>query len=120
MVDACFPACKVANSIAVYFFERPNLSERLWELLEEPSAEDDTPTVVLIHGLAGSGKTQLARRYAKDWCQDHRYYYWFDASSLGSLKAGFKDFATDAGISSTPYMGGEFGDSNPATSFSIE
>ncbi len=67
--------------------------------MEEPT-EEDNPRVVLLHGLAGSGKTQLARRYAKQWLRDHSYCYWFDASSLEILKAGFVDFFVEAGISS--------------------
>jgi hypothetical protein len=117
MPDPCFPTSKVANRIALYYIERPDHSKRLRELMEELT-EEDTPRVVLLHGLAGSGKTQLASRYAKEWLRDHSYCYWFDASSLEILKAGFVDFFVEAGMTSTssnPDSSGNFGSANTSS-----
>ncbi|TVY82002.1 Protein SERAC1 [Lachnellula suecica] len=102
-----FPSNILPNSIAPHYVERSDLSSRLYELLHLP-AEDGFdndiagfPTVVLVHGLAGSGKTQLVRRFAAKWQREHEHCYWFDASSLGDLKGGFKEFADEANIPSS-------------------
>lgn len=51
--------------------------------------------MVLIHGLAGSGKTQLVRNLANSWPQKDCAFCWIDASSLGTLHRSFEAFATD-------------------------
>jgi hypothetical protein len=95
--DFNFPTTKMSNLVSHHYIERPALSNRLHELLIPP--EDRTiPSVVLVHGLAGSGKTQLVRRWAKEWLLNHSYSHWFDASSLETLNSSFVDFAAEAGI----------------------
>jgi hypothetical protein len=87
--------------------ERLDLSVKLSELLnlkKDNDHEDDFtnfPNVVLVHGLAGSGKTQLVRRWAATWQREHERCHWFDASSLGNLKGEFAAFANEAGLSSS-------------------
>jgi hypothetical protein len=48
--------------------------------------------------LAGSGKSQIARKFASCWLERHTFFYWFDASSLSTLDRSFRGFARDVSI----------------------
>lgn len=62
------------------------------------STEASKPKVVIIHSLAGSGKSQIARKFASCWLERHTSFYWFDASSSSTLDQGFRGYARDASI----------------------
>lgn len=59
----------------------------------------------MLHGLAGSGKAQIAIQYATKWLRTNRFCYLLDASSLANLNVSFKRFAIESGLSSTPHGG---------------
>ena len=93
-----FPTSDRATSISAYYVKRPELSQRLHDLLTKSTAESSYPHVVLIHGLAGSGTTQLVRNLAKTWPKNDWAFYWMDASSLGTLHRSFEAFARNLGL----------------------
>lgn len=90
-----FPSSHLATLISAHYVKRPELSQRLHNLLTESKAESSCPRVVVIHGLPGSGKTQLVRNLANTWPKDDCAFYWIDASSLGTLHRSFEAFARD-------------------------
>ena len=49
----------------------------------------DGPNVVVIHGLGGMGKTQLAKRYATRQRDDYSAVFWFNARDRNSLQQSF-------------------------------
>jgi tetratricopeptide (TPR) repeat protein len=72
----------------------------LWEIhrLLEPRENAGPPGVVLITGLAGLGKTQLAIEYVHRFGRDYPGgVYWVEAES-GSREALIRDIAEPAGI----------------------
>lgn len=93
--EMAFPSSHLATLISAYYVKRPELSQRLRNLLTESTAESSCPRVVVIHGLPGSGKTQLVRNLANTWPKDDCAFYWIDASSLGTLHRSFEAFARD-------------------------
>lgn len=76
--------------------------ELLINAFTELDVDEGASRIVLVHGLPGSGKTHLASHFVRSWLKQHKTAYWFDASSSGSLHAGFKEFAVDAGIIELP------------------
>ena len=54
--------------------------------------------VALLHGLAGSGKTQVARAFAEKWTKDGRHAYLLDLTSPETLAQGLKAFVRDSRV----------------------
>lgn len=91
------PACDLSRN----FIERSSVLQTISECLGQSLAESAKslgPRVVVIHGLAGSGKSQIARKFASCWLERHTSFYWFDASSSSTLDQSFRGFARDASI----------------------
>src|ERR1051326_692661 len=61
-------------------------------------------SVVVLHGLGGIGKTQLATEYAMRYKERHTATFWLNANDEDSLKLSFRDIA------------GQVLDSQPSTS----
>jgi hypothetical protein len=78
--------------------ERTAMLQQLESLLSSPSAKGNCQSLVLLHGLPGAGKSQLARQYATRWCQANQYYHFFDASTSSILEQAYSTFAVEAGL----------------------
>ena len=50
-------------------------------------------TVMVLIGMAGSGKTQLAMRFCRSQRQPYKFILWADASSLASLERSYVNIA---------------------------
>ncbi|PGH11558.1 hypothetical protein AJ79_04816 [Helicocarpus griseus UAMH5409] len=83
------------------FIGRRDDLEKLWELLH-PEA-NNSRKVVVLHGLSGIGKTQLAIRFIRDHKDDFTAIIWVNAenqeSVLQSLAAVYSSKFTDAPVS---------------------
>jgi hypothetical protein len=80
------------------FVDRPAEMAAVEQLLPEPLPAISPATsrrrkVVVVHGLGGIGKTQLAVEFARK--HHHRFsaVFWLDGSSKASLKQSFVDMA---------------------------
>ena len=96
-----FPTFDPSGDLSRNFIERPSVLQTISDCLEQSpaeSAKSSGPRVVVIHSLAGSGKSQIARRYASCWLDRHTSFYWFDASSSSTLDQSFRGFARDASM----------------------
>lgn len=96
-----FPTFDPAGDLSRNFVERPSVLQTISDCLEQSPAESaraSEPRMVIIHSLAGSGKSQIARRFASCWLERHTSFYWFDASSSSTLDQSFRGFARDASI----------------------
>ena len=53
------------------------------------------PTVVVLHGMGGCGKSQLALEYCQQSENDNSYsaIFWVDATSPAIIEQGIKDLA---------------------------
>jgi hypothetical protein len=48
---------------------------------------------VVLHGLGGIGKTQIAIRFAEQYCQDYTAVLWFNGKDEDTLRQSFVDNA---------------------------
>ena len=53
----------------------------------------DSPSIVVINGNGGVGKTQLAREYVYRYESSYDSVWWIDAQSLQSTQTGFFQMA---------------------------
>ncbi|RYP30814.1 hypothetical protein DL768_011186 [Monosporascus sp. mg162] len=74
------------------FTGREQLIRKLEESFPSPH-EDDERRCVVLHGLGGSGKTQIALKFAEAF--RHRYWgvFWVDVSSQKAAEQGFKEIS---------------------------
>lgn len=111
-----FPYFDPNDEISQHYVDRFELSRNLMRFLSrktpvlnksnktnilEVQTSDSTsenPQLVIVYGLAGSGKSQLARQHARSWLQKHDSLYWIDATSLMTIKQSYLNFATKAGL----------------------
>ncbi|OAA74231.1 ankyrin 2,3/unc44 [Cordyceps fumosorosea ARSEF 2679] len=93
--ETCFD---VREKLADAYVERKGLIEQLDAHLYDASRSQVTsPTVLLLSGAKGAGKTQLALGYcrAAHELRQFRSVFWLDASTLENLHLGFERvFAT--------------------------
>ena len=73
------------------------------ELLAQHAEEEQVPKVVLVHGHAGFGKTQLVRAYCRAQVNRGIAFRWLDASNIGILRASLLSFAQEAGLVPTDF-----------------
>ena len=96
-----FPILNPAGDLSRNFIERPKVLQTISDCLEQSpveSVEYSGPRVVILHSLAGSGKSQIALKFASRWLERHPSFYWFDASSSSTLDQSFRSFARDTSI----------------------
>jgi tetratricopeptide (TPR) repeat protein len=55
--------------------------------------------VLLVHGLGGTGKTQLVRQYIEDHKDEYNPVLWIDAMDAESVRASFERCAGELGLS---------------------
>ena len=71
------------------YVDRPELSLALEKKLDEGESETDSPTTLLIHGLGGTGKTQLALRHVEKHKDSYDPVLWIDAKDPESVRSSF-------------------------------
>ena len=74
---------------AAQFVAREKELSKIHELLYGHSGR----ACVVLHGLGGMGKTQLAITYARRHKEKHTAIFWLNANDEDSLKLGFRDIA---------------------------
>ena len=96
--NSCYIQTKTFYDIpsmrAPHFISRRTLLTHLKELFEH-STPTTSPSVVVLIGMGGAGKTQLALEYCRDLkdLKTHRAIFWLDASSHNALYAAIERIA---------------------------
>ena len=72
------------------FFERPALSSKLTDSLRGDSESDAAePTLVVVHGLGGAGKSQLVLDHVRKHRQHYTATFWIEAGNTQSIERDF-------------------------------
>jgi hypothetical protein len=74
---------------ATQFIAREKELSEMHELLQDYSSR----SYVVLHGLGGMGKTQLAITYARRHKEKYTAIFWLNANDENSLKLSFRDVA---------------------------
>ncbi|MFF4654009.1 tetratricopeptide repeat protein [Streptomyces sp. NPDC001381] len=87
-------------SLSRYFTGRDAELRRIDEMLAGTSESAASRRVVVIHGIGGAGKTQLAVRHARTHAQTHTYAltWWLPATSTERLRDKLLELAAIVGI----------------------
>ncbi|KAF1922859.1 uncharacterized protein M421DRAFT_338260 [Didymella exigua CBS 183.55] len=80
------------------YVKRDLLSTKIEDELRVHDQEAGVPRVLIIHGLGGTGKTQLARQYIEDYKDEYNPILWIDSTDQGSVQASFKRCAGELGL----------------------
>lgn len=74
---------------ATQFVARERELLQMHELLSGRSSR----SVIVLHGLGGIGKTQLAVEYIRRYKEEHTAIFWLDANDNDSLRLSFRNIA---------------------------
>lgn len=77
------------------FVGRDDELSMVHKLLQGSSDSDHAEVVVVLHGLGGMGKTQLANQYAYLHERDYTSIWWVNAKTTATLSQGFCDIAQE-------------------------
>jgi tetratricopeptide (TPR) repeat protein len=77
------------------YTQRPGLSLAIKEKLHKHDRQNDAPHALAIHGLGGSGKTQLALNYVMEHREDYSPTLWIDAQDRETTLSSFYRCATE-------------------------
>lgn len=58
--------------------------------------------IIILHGIGGIGKTQIALKYAYSHPDRHQHVAWIDASTASKIHESCKEFLDAAGIAVSP------------------
>lgn len=72
------------------FFGREDILKKIFEYLKNDSLK---PTVVVLHGLGGIGKTEIMQQFAKSCEQNNFLAFWIDANSQAAAEKSLKKAA---------------------------
>jgi hypothetical protein len=77
--------------LSVYFTGRMKEWTRIGEIFD--TVHDDVPTICVIHGMHGIGKSQLALQFANSAFNQRRYslVFWLSAATVERLNHGFSN-----------------------------
>jgi len=70
---------------------------------------ESAPKIVVLHGLSGIGKTQIALEYAYQYKNDYKIVWWLRAGESSILTADFEDLALKLGLIEKQTDNKEFG-----------
>ncbi|KAH0541470.1 hypothetical protein FGG08_004080 [Glutinoglossum americanum] len=73
-----------------HFVSRSQIQDRIRSTI---AASMLNPSVVVLTGVGGQGKTQLSLEFCRQSISDYRVIFWIDASSEASTMRGFKKIA---------------------------
>ena len=71
------------------YTERPALSREIEEKLDKSQSDAQVPHALVIHGLGGTGKSQLALKYAENHRRDFNPILWIDAKDEELVRSSF-------------------------------
>lgn len=76
-----------------HFVDRPEILNEIGRLFDDQHIQ--SPKIVILQGMGGQGKTQLALRYCANAHRQKQFDYilWIDASSRGSTVRGLEEIA---------------------------
>ena len=77
------------------YVERPELSSLIHEKLSVPHTIGKTPFSLLLHGLGGTGKTQLALNYIEKYSEFYNIIMWIDAQDEEAVLSSFERCVLD-------------------------
>ncbi|MFF5038605.1 FxSxx-COOH system tetratricopeptide repeat protein [Streptomyces nigra] len=86
-----------------HFVGRDELLLKIRKLLADAAA----PAVVVVHGPAGVGKTQLASEYAHRFAGDYDVVWWVSAEDSGTIHDGLARLAAAMGLTAPAALGEE-------------
>ena len=94
------------------YVDRHELSSALEKKLHAGGNDTDSPFALLIHGLGGTGKTQLALKYIEEYRDNYDPVLWIDAKSPEAVRSSFERCANamQLHVDSTPTTGTELAD----------
>lgn len=84
------------------YVRRDLLSTKIEDELRKQSQEIGVPRVLLVHGLGGTGKTQLVRQYIGEHKDEYNPILWVDAMDEGSVRMSFERCAGELGLPVDP------------------
>jgi NB-ARC domain len=84
-----------------YFIGRKDILEMLQETFRSSSRDNSKRVVVVLLGMGGQGKTQIALEYCGLARDNYDYILWADAYDQSSLERSFDRFASNLGGFST-------------------
>ncbi|KAH8202390.1 hypothetical protein TruAng_003463 [Truncatella angustata] len=83
----------------VTYTERDVLSQELEEKIRIPHKNASVPFAVAIYGLGGSGKSQLALKYAESHQSRYNPILWMDSTDEEAARSSFKRCAVELDLS---------------------
>ncbi|MFJ7017278.1 FxSxx-COOH system tetratricopeptide repeat protein [Streptomyces sp. NPDC101117] len=86
-----------------HFVGRDELLLKIRQFLADASA----PAVVVVHGPAGVGKTQLACEYVHRFAGDYDVVWWVSAEGPGTIRDGLARLAAAMGLAAPAALGDE-------------
>ncbi|KAH8746500.1 hypothetical protein F5883DRAFT_254049 [Diaporthe sp. PMI_573] len=84
------------------YTERTELSGELEQKLQITHENANVPHAVSIHGLGGTGKSQLALDYAENHRDKYNPILWIDATNEEDIRSSFKQCAMELGLPEKP------------------
>ncbi len=75
------------------FTARPYLLKLLEQHLQVRALNKASPCALVLWGLGGVGKTELALRFVELHRQNYSHVFWVDSSSLTQLTKGYEMMA---------------------------
>jgi hypothetical protein len=92
-----------------HFVNRPRILQRIGEAIEKSQIN---PAVVVLTGVGGQGKTQLALEFSRQAASEYKAIFWIDASSEVSTVRSFEKI-----VAKISAAGQEFADSPAKVAF---
>ncbi|KAK4033241.1 hypothetical protein C8A01DRAFT_50136 [Parachaetomium inaequale] len=83
---------------AYTYTERTALSMELEEKMRIRHEKASIPFAVVLHGLGGAGKSQLALDYAERYKDRYNPILWIDATDEEAVRSSFRRCATELGL----------------------
>ena len=77
------------------YTDRHVLAYQINEKLNVIQSNCQVPHALVIHGLGGTGKSQLALKYAEDHKKEYSPILWIDAKNEGSTRSSFERCAAE-------------------------
>jgi tetratricopeptide (TPR) repeat protein len=81
------------------YTERQKLSAAITKKLSMHHQKASVPYALAIHGLGGTGKTQLALKYVEDYKDKYNPILWIDAQDEESVRLSFERCASELQLS---------------------
>ena len=80
------------------YTQRHELSKLLEQKIKVGYKNTRVPHAVVIHGLGGAGKSQLALNYAEGHKNEYDPILWIDGANIEAVRSSFKRCAAELGI----------------------